>query len=76
MIVQTTQWRGISFFRVLRVFVIRLVSPEENTAIVLAQETLLLLIIFKYYVLSSFVSLDNSVPKGEKLYVPKIQSHL
>jgi hypothetical protein len=58
-----------------QVFVVRLGGPAESAAVVQAQEALPLLIIFKYYVLSSFVSLDNSVPK-KKLYVPKIQSHL
>lgn len=51
-------------------WVIGLVNPEKNKAIILVQETLLLLIIFKYYVLSSFVSQNNSVQR--KLYVPKI----
>lgn len=54
-------------------WVIGLLGPEKNKAIILVQEILLLLIIFKYYVLSSFVSQDNSVPR--KLYVPKMSSH-
>lgn len=54
----------------LEFWVIGLVGPEKNEAIILVQVPLLLLIIFKCYVLSSFVSQGNSVPR--KPYVLKI----
>lgn len=40
--VQTGQWRGISFFSMLWVFwVIGLVEPEKNEAIIFVQETVI-----------------------------------
>ena len=68
--VQPGQWRRISFFSMLWVFwVIGLVEPEKNEAIIFVQETVIAHY-FQYYVLSSFVLQDNSVPRI--LYVLKI----
>ena len=44
-------------------------EPEKNEAIIFVQETVIAHY-FQYYVLSSFVSQDNSVPRI--LYVLKI----
>lgn len=51
-------------------WVFGLVGPEKNKTIILVQETLLLLIIFRYYVLSSLEAQDKSVTR--KPYVLKI----